>query len=52
MLIDFHYHFADSAGALDELLKDMDASGVEKTLLMGGPDGGVVGVQEMRLRSQ
>jgi len=39
MLIDFHYHFADTAGALDELLKDMDASGVERTLLMGGPAG-------------
>jgi hypothetical protein len=33
MLIDFHYHFADTPGALDELLKDMDASGVERTLL-------------------
>ena len=39
MLIDFHYHFADTAGALDELLKNMDGSGVEKTLLMGGPAG-------------
>jgi predicted TIM-barrel fold metal-dependent hydrolase len=39
MLIDFHYHFADTPGALDELLKDMDASGVERTLLMGGPTG-------------
>jgi predicted TIM-barrel fold metal-dependent hydrolase len=39
MLVDFHYHFADTAGALEELLKDMDASGVEWTLLMGGPTG-------------
>ena len=35
MLIDFHYHLADTASALDDLLHDMDASGVEKTLLMG-----------------
>jgi predicted TIM-barrel fold metal-dependent hydrolase len=35
MLIDFHYHLADSPGALDDLLRGMDASGVEKTLLMG-----------------
>lgn len=39
MLIDFHYHFADTKGALEELLRTMDASGVEKTLLMGGPAG-------------
>ncbi len=37
MLIDFHYHLADAPGAVDELLKDMDHSGVERTLLMGGP---------------
>lgn len=37
MLIDFHYHLADTADAVDELLRDMDRSGVEKTLLMGGP---------------
>ncbi|UCF97528.1 MAG: amidohydrolase [Spirochaetaceae bacterium] len=37
MLIDFHYHCADAADAVDELLKDMDASGMDKTLLMGGP---------------
>ena len=35
MLIDFHYHLADTPNALDDLLHDMDASGVEKTLLMG-----------------
>jgi predicted TIM-barrel fold metal-dependent hydrolase len=39
MLIDFHYHCADAANAVDDLLKDMDSSGVEKTLLMGGPVG-------------
>jgi hypothetical protein len=39
MLLDFHYHLADLDGAVDELLKDMDASGVERTLLMGGPAG-------------
>jgi hypothetical protein len=37
MLIDFHYHYADDADALKELLADMDSSGVERTLLMGGP---------------
>jgi predicted TIM-barrel fold metal-dependent hydrolase len=37
MLIDFHYHCADAPDAVDELLKDMDASGVERTLLIGGP---------------
>jgi hypothetical protein len=35
MLIDFHYHCADAPDAVDELLKDMDSSGVERTLLMG-----------------
>jgi hypothetical protein len=39
VLIDFHYHYADAPGAIDDLLKDMDAAGVEKTLLMGGPAG-------------
>jgi len=39
MLIDFHYHCADQPGAVDDLLADMDASGVERTLLMGGPVG-------------
>jgi predicted TIM-barrel fold metal-dependent hydrolase len=37
MLIDFHYHCADSPDAVGELLRDMDSSGVERTLLMGGP---------------
>jgi predicted TIM-barrel fold metal-dependent hydrolase len=37
MLIDFHYHCADTPSAVDELLADMDHSGVEWTLLMGGP---------------
>jgi predicted TIM-barrel fold metal-dependent hydrolase len=40
MLIDFHYHLADAAGALEALLKDMDSSGVERTLLMGLMEGG------------
>lgn len=40
MLIDFHYHCADAPEAVDELLKDMDASGMDKTLLMGGPADG------------
>lgn len=39
MLIDFHYHCADAPSAIDDLLSDMDSSGVEKTLLMGGPAG-------------
>ena len=37
MVIDFHYHCADAPQAVDELLLDMDRSGVDKTLLMGGP---------------
>jgi predicted TIM-barrel fold metal-dependent hydrolase len=37
MLVDFHYHCADNPSAVDELLRDMDASGVARTLLMGGP---------------
>jgi predicted TIM-barrel fold metal-dependent hydrolase len=39
MLIDFHYHCADAPGAVEDLLRDMDSSGVERTLLMGGPVG-------------
>jgi predicted TIM-barrel fold metal-dependent hydrolase len=39
MLIDFHYHCADSKDAVNDLLSDMDVSGVERTLLMGGPVG-------------
>jgi predicted TIM-barrel fold metal-dependent hydrolase len=35
MLIDFHYHLADRPSAVEDLLRDMDTSGVEKTLLMG-----------------
>jgi len=35
MIIDFHYHCADAPDAVDALLRDMDRSGVEKTLLMG-----------------
>ncbi len=38
MLIDYHYHLSDQDGAVEDLLGDMDASGVELTLLMGGPD--------------
>lgn len=37
MLIDFHYHYAADPNALTELLQDMDRSGVETTVLMGGP---------------
>lgn len=37
MIVDFHYHYPDLPGAVDDLLRDMDASGVERTLLMGGP---------------
>ena len=37
MLIDFHYHLADADSAVIDLLADMDQSGVERTLLMGGP---------------
>jgi predicted TIM-barrel fold metal-dependent hydrolase len=38
MKIDFHYHYADTETFIDDLLKDMDASGVEITNLMGGPE--------------
>jgi predicted TIM-barrel fold metal-dependent hydrolase len=38
MKIDFHYHYADEEGFIDGLLKDMDQAGVDKTLLIGGPD--------------
>lgn len=40
MLIDFHYHLAAEPNALEELLSDMDRSGVERTVLMGGPPDG------------
>jgi predicted TIM-barrel fold metal-dependent hydrolase len=38
MIIDFHYHCADTDGFLDGLLAEMDRSGVDRTLLMGGPE--------------
>jgi len=38
MLIDFHYHYADVHTLVDDLLKEMDESGVEITNLMGGPE--------------
>jgi predicted TIM-barrel fold metal-dependent hydrolase len=37
VLMDFHYHCADNPAAVDDLIADMDSSGVERTLLMGGP---------------
>jgi predicted TIM-barrel fold metal-dependent hydrolase len=39
MLIDFHYHLADTDSALNELLADMDRSGVDWSVLIGGPTG-------------
>jgi len=39
MLIDFHYHLADADSAVNDLLVDMDHSGVDWTLLIGGPTG-------------
>jgi predicted TIM-barrel fold metal-dependent hydrolase len=38
MKIDFHYHYANVPAFVDDLLKDMDAAGVEWTNLMGGPE--------------
>ena len=38
MIIDFHYHCADTDGFLHGLLGEMDRSGVERTVLMGGPE--------------
>jgi uncharacterized protein len=38
MKIDFHFHYADLETTVDDLLKDMDASGVDFTNLMGGPE--------------
>jgi predicted TIM-barrel fold metal-dependent hydrolase len=39
MLIDFHSHLADAESAVDDILTDMDQSGVDWTLLIGGPAG-------------
>ena len=38
MKIDFHYHYADVETFVEDLLKDMDAAGVDITNLMGGPE--------------
>jgi predicted TIM-barrel fold metal-dependent hydrolase len=38
MKIDFHYHYADTDRFVEDLLKEMDQSGVDITLLMGGPE--------------
>ena len=38
MKIDFHYHYADQDGFIDGLIKEMYASNVDITLLMGGPE--------------
>ena len=38
MKIDFHYHYADVEGFVEGLLKEMDDSHVDITLLMGGPE--------------
>jgi predicted TIM-barrel fold metal-dependent hydrolase len=37
MKIDFHMHYPAVEGFVDDLLKEMDAAGVEITNLMGGP---------------
>ena len=42
MILDFHYHCANKEGSIEELLEDMDKSGVDKTLLMGGPQEGSI----------
>jgi predicted TIM-barrel fold metal-dependent hydrolase len=38
MKIDFHYHYADTDNFVDPLLNEMDQSGIDITLLMGGPE--------------
>jgi predicted TIM-barrel fold metal-dependent hydrolase len=38
MKIDFHYHYANLDHFVEDLLKEMDQSGVDITLLMGGPE--------------
>lgn len=38
MMIDFHYHYADVPGFIDDLLREMDEAQVEKTLLTTGPE--------------
>jgi hypothetical protein len=35
MIMDFHYHHADTPGFIDELLKEMDTAGVAMTSLIG-----------------
>ncbi len=37
MKIDFHYHLADKPGHEEELIREMEAAGVDVTVLMGGP---------------
>jgi uncharacterized protein len=38
MKIDFHYHYADVDTFVVDLIQEMDRSGVDITLLMGGPE--------------
>lgn len=38
MKIDFHYHYADKNGFIEELIKEMDSAGIDITVLMGGPE--------------
>ena len=35
MIIDFHYHYLDNEGFIDNLLFEMEECGIEKTMLMG-----------------
>lgn len=37
MLVDFHYHLSEREHAADDLIADMDRSGVDVTNLFGGP---------------
>jgi predicted TIM-barrel fold metal-dependent hydrolase len=36
MIIDFHYHYANRTGYIEQLLEGMDSAGVDKTVLLAG----------------
>lgn len=38
MILDFHYHYADVPGFIDDLLRQMDEAEVDMTLLTTGPE--------------
>jgi len=50
MIIDFHYHYLDTENTIADLLKDMDEAGVDKTLIIGGPDNAFWGLNNLGLK--